>query len=58
MPDIGHAVTVNAALVSTPRGVTDWGTPGHSRGVYVRDQEHAETVLHSERGSYRAREHE
>ena len=27
MPDIGHAVTVNAALVSTPRGVTDWGTP-------------------------------
>ena len=27
MPDIGHAVTVNAALVSTPTGVADWGTP-------------------------------
>ena len=27
MPDIGHAVTVNAALVSPPTGVADWGTP-------------------------------
>lgn len=27
MPDIGHAVTVNAALVSTSTGVADWGTP-------------------------------
>ena len=27
MPDIGHAVTVNAALVSTPTGVAVFGTP-------------------------------